>query len=65
MGIGYVVLDLRVKMEPSSRSEELLSNAMSYKDMSADKAPEMLQVNMWDASAVTKSIKSSTPPDGQ
>lgn len=53
-------------MEPSSRNEEVHSNAMSYKDMSADKAPDMLQVgNMWDASAVSKTIKSATASDGK
>ncbi|KAL0274007.1 UNVERIFIED_CONTAM: hypothetical protein PYX00_006551 [Menopon gallinae] len=60
--------DLRVKMEPSSRCEEVHSNAMSYKEMSADKAPEMVQVgSIWDASAVTKPLshKGSATPDGK
>lgn len=54
-------------MEPSNRCEEVHSNAMSYKEMSADKAPDMVQVgSMWDASAVTKPLshKGSATPDG-
>lgn len=53
-------------MEPSIKNEEMHSNAMSYKEKSADKAPDMVQVaNIWDASSVNKSLKTSTPTDGK
>lgn len=44
-------------MEPSNSCEEVHSNAMSYKEMNTEKAPDMVQVgSMWDASSGVKSL---------
>lgn len=56
-------------MEPSNSCEEVHSNAMSYKEMSVDKAPDIVQVgSMWDASSAVKPLsshKGSATPDGK
>ncbi|KAK6632054.1 hypothetical protein RUM44_007084 [Polyplax serrata] len=60
--------DLRVKMEPSNSCDEVHSNAVPYKEMSADKAPDIVQVgSMWDASSAVKPLshKGSATPDGK
>lgn len=65
---NFFFSDLRVKMEPSNSCEEVHSNAMSYKEMSADKAPDIVQVgSMWDTGSAVKPLshKGSATPDGK